>query len=119
MNGRSQDTTAIDAATGKIVGKIPLGGKPEFGVSTGEGEVFVNIEDKSELVVFDPKELKVKSRWSLAPCEEPSGLAMDFKNRRLFAGCDNKMMAVINADTGKVITTLPIGEWRGCEPLRS
>jgi len=109
MNGRSQDTTAIDAATGKIVGKIPLGGKPEFGVSTGEGEVFVNIEDKSELVVFDPKELKVKSRWPLAPCEEPSGLAMDFKNRRLFAGCDNKMMAVINADTGKVITTLPIG----------
>jgi len=109
MNGRSQDTTAIDAATGKIVGKIPLGGKPEFGVSTGEGEVFVNIEDKSELVVFDPKELKVKSRWPLAPCEEPSGLAMDFRNRRLFAGCDNKMMAVINADTGKVITTLPIG----------
>jgi YVTN family beta-propeller protein len=110
MNGRSQDTTAIDAATGKIVGKIPFGGKPEFGVSTGEGEVFVNIEDKSELVVFDPKELKVKSRWSLAPCESPSGLAMDFKNRRLFAGCDNKMMAVINADTGKVISTLPIGE---------
>jgi len=109
MNGRSQDTTAIDAATGKIVGKIPLGGKPEFGVSTGEGEVFVNIEDKSELVVFDPKELKVKSRWPLAPCEEPIGLAMDFRNRRLFAGCDNKMMAVINADTGKVITTLPIG----------
>jgi DNA-binding beta-propeller fold protein YncE len=60
--------------------------------------------------VFDPKELKVKSRWSLAPCESPSGLAMDFKNRRLFAGCDNKMMAVINADTGKVISTLPIGE---------
>jgi DNA-binding beta-propeller fold protein YncE len=110
FNGRSGDATAIDAATGKIVGKIPLDGKPEFGVSTGAGEIFVNIEDKSELVALDPKELKVKSRWPLAPCEEPSGLAMDIKNRRLFAGCDNKMMAVVNADTGKVITTLPIGQ---------
>jgi DNA-binding beta-propeller fold protein YncE len=110
MNGRSQDTTAIDAASGKIVGKIPLGGKPEFGVSTGAGEVFVNIEDKSELVVFDPKDLKVKSRWPLAPCQEPSGLAMDMKNRRLFVGCDNKMMAVVDADSGKVISTMPIGE---------
>jgi DNA-binding beta-propeller fold protein YncE len=110
MSGRSQDTTAIDAASGKIVGKIPLGGKPEFGVSTGAGEVFVNIEDKSELVVFDPKDLKVKSRWPLAPCQEPSGLAMDMKNRRLFVGCDNKMMAVVDADSGKVISTMPIGE---------
>ena len=110
FNGHSKDTTAIDAATGKIVGKIPLGGKPEFGVSTGAGEIFVNIEDKSELVAFDPAELKVKSRWPLAPCQEPSGLAMDIKNRRLFSGCDNKTMAVVNADTGKVITTLPIGE---------
>ncbi len=110
FNGGSHDTTAIDAASGKIVGKVPLGGKPEFGVSTGNGEIFVNIEDKSELVALDPKGLKVKTRWPLAPCEEPSGLAMDFKNRRLFAGCDNKMMAVVDADTGKVITTLPIGE---------
>jgi DNA-binding beta-propeller fold protein YncE len=110
MNGRSHDTTAIDAASGKIVGKIPLGGKPEFGVSTGAGEVFVNIEDKSELVVFDPKDLKVKSRWPLAPCQEPSGLAMDMKSRRLFVGCDNKMMAVVDADSGKVIATTPIGE---------
>jgi DNA-binding beta-propeller fold protein YncE len=70
----------------------------------------VNIEDKSELVAIDPKELKVKSRWPLAPCESPSGLAMDVKSRRLFVGCDNKMMAVVNADTGKVITTLPIGD---------
>jgi len=109
FNGHSQDSTAIDAATGDIIGKIPLGGKPEFAVSTGSGEIFVNIEDKSELVRLDPKTLKVKNRWPLAPCEEPSGLAMDVKNRRLFAGCDNKMMAVVNADTGKVITTLPIG----------
>jgi DNA-binding beta-propeller fold protein YncE len=110
FNGRSGNSTAIDAASGNIVGKIELGGKPEFGVSTGEGELFVNIEDKSELVAIDPKELKVKSRWPLAPCESPSGLAMDVKSRRLFVGCDNKMMAVVNADTGKVITTLPIGD---------
>ena len=110
FNGRSGDSTAIDAATGEVVGKIPLEGKPEFAVSTGTGEIFVNLEDKSELLALDPKDLKVKSRWPLAPCQEPSGLAMDVKSRRLFAGCDNKMMAVINADTGKVITTLPIGD---------
>ena len=109
FNGRSHDSTAIDAATGTIVGKIPLDGKPEFGVSTGAGEVFVNIEDKSELTAIDPQTLKVKAVWPLAPCESPSGLAMDIKNRRLFSGCDNKMMAVVNADTGKVIATLPIG----------
>jgi DNA-binding beta-propeller fold protein YncE len=110
FNGRSHNSTAIDAASGNIVGKIELGGKPEFGVSTGQGELFVNIEDKSELLALDPKDLKVKSRWPLAPCESPSGLAIDKKNRRLFVGCDNKMMAVVNADTGKVITTLPIGD---------
>jgi DNA-binding beta-propeller fold protein YncE len=110
FNGKSHDATAIDAANGNVVGKIDLGGKPEFGVSTGEGEVFVNVEDKSELLALDPKDLKVKSRWPLAPCESPSGLAMDMKSRRLFVGCDNKMMAVVNADNGKVIATLPIGD---------
>ena len=110
FNGRSDDSTAIDAATGAVVGKIPLGGKPEFAVSTGAGEIFVNLEDKSELLALDSKNLKVQSRWPLAPCQEPSGLAIDLKNHRLFAGCDNKMMAVVNADTGKVITTLPIGD---------
>ncbi len=110
FNGRSGDSTAIDASTGDIAGKIVLGGKPEFAVTTGAGEIFVNLEDKSELLQLDPKELKVKSRWPLAPCEEPSGLAMDVKNHRLFVGCDNKLMAVVNADSGKVITTLPIGQ---------
>ncbi|PYV69085.1 MAG: YVTN family beta-propeller domain-containing protein [Acidobacteria bacterium] len=109
FNGRSHDSTAIDATTGDIVGKIALHGKPEFAVSTGTGEIFVNIEDKSELLRLDPKKLKVENRWPLAPCEEPSGLAIDIKNHRLFAGCDNKMMAIVNADSGKVITTLPIG----------
>jgi DNA-binding beta-propeller fold protein YncE len=110
FNGRSHDSTAIDATSGNIIGKVALDGKPEFAVSTGAGEIFVNIEDKSELVRIDPKTLKVLNTWPLAPCKEPSGLAIDLKNRRLFAGCDNKMMAVVNADTGKVITTLPIGE---------
>jgi DNA-binding beta-propeller fold protein YncE len=110
FNGRSHDSTAIDAATGKIVGKIPLDGKPEFGVTTGKGEIFVNIEDKSELAALDPKDLKVKSVWPLAPCESPSGLAMDVANRRLFSGCDNEMMAVVNADTGKVVATPAIGK---------
>src|SRR5437763_1720184 len=100
----------IDAANGKVVGKIPLDGKPEFAVSTGAGEIFVNIEDKSELTALDPQTLKVKSTWPLAPCESPSGLAIDVKNRRLFSGCDNKMMAVVNADNGKVIATPPIGD---------
>ena len=110
FNGHSRNSTAIDAASGDVVGKIPLDGKPEFAVSTGAGEIFVNIEDKSELTVIDPHTLKVKSTWPVAPCESPSGLAVDVKNRRLFAGCDNKMMALVNADTGKVITTLPIGD---------
>jgi outer membrane protein assembly factor BamB len=110
MNGRSQDATAIDASTGAVAGTFALGGKPEFAVADGKGSVFVNIEDKSELVEFDPQKLTVLHRWQLAPCQEPSGLAMDRKSRRLFAGCDNKMMAVVNADTGKVIATPAIGE---------
>jgi WD40 repeat protein len=110
FNGRSHNATAIDAASGKIIGKVPLSGKPEFGVSTDAGEIFVNIEDKSEITVIDPQSLKVKSVWPLAPCESPSGLAIDAKNRRLFSGCDNKMMAIVNADNGKIITTVPIGD---------
>jgi YVTN family beta-propeller protein len=110
FNGRSQDATAIDAATGKVVGTIPLGGKPEFAVDDGHGKMFVNIEDKSEIVEFDPKTLKELHRWPLAPCQEPSGLAIDRAHRRLFAGCDNKMMAVMDADNGHVVATPPIGE---------
>src|SRR5258708_22363727 len=110
FNGGSQDATALDAAKGTVSGTIKLGGKPEFATSDGKGEIFVNIEDKSELLAIDPNKLEVKTRWPLAPCTEPSGLALDRKHRRLFVGCDNKMMAVVNADNGKVIATLPIGE---------
>jgi YVTN family beta-propeller protein len=107
FNGHSHDSSALDAAKGEVVGTIKLDGKPEFGVSDGKGGVFVNIEDKSELVSLDPDKLVVKARWPLAPCEGPSGLAMDRKNRRLFSGCD-KLMAIVDADSGKVVSTLPI-----------
>ncbi len=110
FNGKSQDSTAIDAAKGTVLGTIKLDGKPEFAASDGKGEIFVNIEDKSELTKIDPNKLVVKSTWSLAPCDSPSGLSIDRKNRRLFVGCDNKMMAVVNADTGKVLATPAIGD---------
>jgi DNA-binding beta-propeller fold protein YncE len=110
MNGRSQDTTAINVADNTVAGTLALGGKPEFAVADGKGNIYVNIEDKSELVHFDSKTLKILNRWPMAPCQEPSGLAADWKSRRLFAGCDNKLMAVISADDGKVVATVPIGE---------
>jgi YVTN family beta-propeller protein len=109
MNGRSGDATAIDAGTGKVAGTVPLGGKPEFAVADGRGRIYVNIEDKSEMVALDSQKLAVVARWPLAPCEEPTGLALDPEHRRLFVGCSNKLMAVVDADGGKVITTLPIG----------
>ena len=110
FNGRSHDATAIDAATGSVVGTIKLEGKPEFAASDGKGEIFVNIEDKSQIDAIDPSKLEVKASWPLSPCQEPSGLAIDRENRRLFAGCDNKMMAIVDADTGKVVATAPIGD---------
>jgi DNA-binding beta-propeller fold protein YncE len=110
FNGRSQDSTAIDAASGKVLGTIKLDGKPEFSASDAKGEIFVNIEDKSELVAIDPNKLEIKAKWPLAPCEEPSGLSIDRKNRRLFVGCGNKMMAVVDADSGKVLATPAIGD---------
>jgi DNA-binding beta-propeller fold protein YncE len=110
FNGKSQDSTAIDGATGKVLGTIKLDGKPEFAASDAKGEVFVNIEDKSELTAIDPNKLEVKATWPLAPCTEPSGLAIDRRHRRLYVGCDNKMMAVVDANNGKVLATPPIGE---------
>ncbi len=110
FNGRSQDATAIDAATGAVAGTIALGGKPEFPASDGQGNVYDNIEDKNEIVQIDSKTLKVKAHWSVSPCESPSGLAIDTESRRLFAVCENKMMAVVDADSGKVVATPAIGE---------
>jgi len=109
FNGRSADATAIEAGSGQVVGTLPLRGKPEFAVADGRGRIFVNIEDTSELVSFDARTLKVEGRWKLSPCEEPSGLAIDREHRRLFSVCGNKLMAVVDGDTGKLIATLPIG----------
>ncbi|MEA2571514.1 MAG: hypothetical protein QOI24_3515 [Acidobacteriota bacterium] len=110
FNAGGKNTTAFDAATGAVAGTIDLGGKPEFAVSDGKGRVFVNIEDTSEVVAIDAQTLTIATRWKLAPCEEPSGLAIDRVHRRLFSGCDNKVMAISDADAGRVVTTVPIGE---------
>jgi hypothetical protein len=105
----SKSMTVIKAATGVIEGSIQFDGEPEFPVSDGNGSVFVNIDDKSEIVRIDAKRMQVNAHWPLRPCEGPSGLAFDSQEMRLFAVCSNKLMAVVNADTGKVVTTVPIG----------
>jgi len=110
FNGRGKNTTAINAADGTVAGTLALGGKPEFAVADGKGSIFVNNEDTSELIQIDSQKITEMHRWPLAPCKSPSGLAMDRKNRRLFAVCDEKVMAVVNADTGKVVATPTIGE---------
>jgi len=110
MNGRSGDITVIEAADGKVLGTVPIGGKLEAAAADGRGSIFINVEDRSELVELDSQKLAPLHRWPLAPCSEPSGLAMDTRTRRLFAGCANRMMAVVNADTGKIVTTLPTGD---------
>lgn len=108
FNGRTANATAIDAATDKVVGTVDIGGKPEFAVTDGKGLIFVNNEDKSEIVSFDAKTLEVKKRWSIAPGEGPSGLAIDLKNKRLFSVCD-KVMVVSDFENGKVVATVEIG----------
>ncbi len=110
FNGRSNDATVIEAATGKVAGTIALGGKPEVAQSDLKGTIFVNIEDKSEIAVIDARGLTVKSRWSIAPGEEASGLAIDRKTHRLFAVCSNEKMVVVNYETGKVVAEIPTGE---------
>ena len=109
FNGRSNNTTAIEANTGKVVGTLALGGKPEFSIADGKGSLFVNIEDTSEMVVIDAAKLTVTKRYPLSPCTEPSGLAFDAKNRKLFSVCANRLMAVSDPDTGKVVATPAIG----------
>lgn len=110
FNAGSKDATAVDVASGTVDGTVPLGGKPEFAVSDGHGLIYDNIEDTSELVVIDAKKMDVLKRWKLAPCESPSGLAFDKTHARLFVACENEMMAVVDARTGKVVTTLPTGK---------
>jgi len=109
MNGDSESITVLNAADGATVGTIPLGGGPEFAVSDGKGNLYVNLEEQNETLHIDVNTLKVKERWSLAPCATPTSLALDAENHRLFVGCRSHHFAVLNADTGKLVFTAPIG----------
>jgi DNA-binding beta-propeller fold protein YncE len=109
-NGQGKDLTAIDAATMKVVGSLPIGGKPETAMTDGKGRTFVNIEDTSSIAVFDSKTLKLETTWKLDPCEEPTGLDIDRKNKRLIVGCGNKLMGIVDYTSGKVVATIPTGE---------
>jgi YVTN family beta-propeller protein len=111
-NGRSNDLTVIDPTTEKTIATIAVGGKPETAVSDGAGKVFVNVEDKNEIVAINIKTNIVEAHWSIAPAEGPTGLAIDVATKRLFAGCD-KMLVVLDAGTGKVIDKPAIGD--GCD----
>ncbi len=108
MNGGSDNATALDATTNAVVGHIDLGGRPEEVVSDGRGRLYINLEDKGEVAEVDARALRVLRRWSIAPCSEPSGLAMDLAHGRLFSVCD-KVMAISDARAGKLLTTVPIG----------
>ncbi|MFN7994834.1 MAG: YncE family protein [Bryobacteraceae bacterium] len=110
FNGRSSDATAISAEKATVDGTVQLEGKPEFAAADGSGHIYVNIEDKGMVFDIDSRKLTVEHRWPISPCEEPSGMAMDVAHRRIFSGCGNKMMAVTDADTGRVVATIPIGE---------
>ena len=110
FNGRGKNATAINAADGSVLGNIDLRGKPEFAAADGKGSVYTNNEDSSELHHIDAASLKELHHWPLAPCKSPSGLAMDIKNRRTFSVCDEKVMSVVNVDTGKVVANPTICE---------
>jgi DNA-binding beta-propeller fold protein YncE len=110
FNGDANTASAIEAASGKLAGTFPLGGGPEFGASDGKGKIFVNLEDKSALVKFDANTLKIENTWPLAPCESPSGLAIDAAHEILVVGCHNKLMAFVDGNSGKVLGTVPIGQ---------
>lgn len=110
FNGRGHSVSVIDTSTDTVVATIDLPGKPEFPVADGHGNIYDNIEDKSEIVRLDAKDHKLTATWPVAPCESPSGLAIDREHRRLFAVCDNKMMAIVDADSAKVVATPAIGE---------
>jgi len=110
FNGGGNSATVIEAANGKVVGTIDLGGGPEFAAADGTGYVYDNLEDESLVLKINSRTLKVEQRWPTAPCQSPSSMAMDRPNHRLFIGCRSRVMAVMNADTGQLITTLPIGD---------
>jgi YVTN family beta-propeller protein len=109
FNGRSNDSTAIDPQTNEVIKSLPLSGKPEECAADGTGKIYVNLEDSNEIIEIDAAKPAVLRHASLAPCESPSGLAIDIKNKKLFSACSNKVMAVTDIPTLKVVTTTPIG----------
>ena len=110
FNGRSADSTAIDAKTGNVItSSIPVGGKPEFAQVDGKGHIYANIEDKNEIIEVDARNALVSRRYSIVPCDSPSGLAIDVKKSRLYSVCENKMMIVSDPASGKVLATPAIG----------
>lgn len=109
FNGDAHTASVIDPATGKLIGTVDLGAKPEFGVPDGRGKLYVNLESTSQLAEIDARTMKVTRRWPLAPCQSPSGLAIDAVHHILFSVCRNRVMAISNAVSGKVIAHVPIG----------
>ena len=110
FNGRGKSATVFDPESGKVITTIDLGGKPEFAVADGKaGRAYVNLEDKSEVVAIDLKNHQVVAHWPIAPGEAASGMAIDLEHHRLFLGCDNKKMVMLDSTTGKVLATVPIG----------
>jgi DNA-binding beta-propeller fold protein YncE len=109
LNGDAHSSTTVDAKSGKLVTNIPLGGKPEYGATAGDGKVYANLTDTSEVVEIDAKGASVARRWSTAPCKQPVSMAIDTKNHRLFSGCRSGVLAVSDYAAGKIVMTLPIG----------
>ena len=109
FNAESGDATVFDAASGTVTATIALGGRPEFAETDAAGHIYANIEDTSEVVEIDTATLAVARRFPLQPCEEPSGIGLDKKNHRVFSGCHNKVMSVLDTVQGKVIAAVPIG----------
>lgn len=109
FNGRSKDTTVIDAISGTVLETLPLGGKPEFAATDGKGKIYVNIEDTNEVVEIDSLKTRLSRRFSLKPCEEPTGMGLDSEHHRVFSGCHNKTMGIVDTKSGKVISSVPIG----------
>ena len=109
FNGDAHSSTVIDPTAGKLITNIPLGGKPEYGASAGDGKVYANIVDNGEVVEIDAKKLTVTKRWSTSPAKQPVAMAIDVKHHRLFSGCRSGVMAISDYDAGKVVATAPIG----------
>ena len=109
LNGDANSSTVIDPASGKALATIPLGGKPEFGVSAGNGKIYANITNTAEVVEIDAAAMKVLRRWSVAPCGSSTGMSIDVAHNRLFSTCRSKHLAVSDITAGKLVTTVPIG----------